>query len=210
MVLFTNSTSKIFQASRRGALGQRRFKASDILAPGEFGTIFLHDLVKNRPESILNEVITLVVFDLKGACNGVNGNILSRQLKAKGFPTMLRTWVVRFMQGRSASISFDDFESPMSPLENAGLVQGSPLSPILFIFFNSNLVDRPVDCHGGASAFIDDYFRWRAGKSAEENLKKLQEEDIFRTEQWAKQTGSCFAAEKAELIRSTRKKHEQN
>ncbi|KAI3043038.1 hypothetical protein CBS147353_11848 [Aspergillus niger] len=113
------------------------------------------------------------------------------------------------MQNRSASTSFDDFESPMSALENAGLAQGSPLSPILFIFFNSNLVNQPVDFHGGASAFIDDYFRWRAGKSAEENLKKLQDEDIPRIEQWAQQTGSSFAAEKTELIHFTRKKDEQ-
>ena len=81
---------------------------------------------------------------------------------------------------QSASISFDDFESALSLLENASLAQGSPLSPILFIFFNSTLVNQPVDYHGGASAFIDDYFRWRAGKSAEKNLRKLQEDDIPR------------------------------
>lgn len=158
---------------------------------------------------LASKVITLVAFDLKGAFNGVSSNILDRQLKAKGIPTKLRAWVASFMEGRSASISFDDFESARSLLENAGLAQGSPLSPILFIFFNSNLVNQRVDYHGGASAFIDDYFRWRAGKSAEENIRKLQEEDIPRIEQWAKLTGSCFAAEKTELIHFTRKKREQ-
>ncbi|OQD66262.1 hypothetical protein PENANT_c359G11244, partial [Penicillium antarcticum] len=66
---------------------------------------------------------------------------------------------------------------------NAGLAQGSPLSPILFAFFNADLVDQPVDSHGGASAFIDDYFRWRVGRSAEENLVKIQSEDITRIEE---------------------------
>jgi hypothetical protein len=75
-----------------------------------------------------SKVITLVAFDLKGAFNGVNGNTLDRQLEAKGIPTKLRTWVASFMQDRSANISFDDFESPRRPLENAGLAQGSPLS----------------------------------------------------------------------------------
>jgi hypothetical protein len=158
---------------------------------------------------LASKVITLVAFDLKGAFNGVSSNILDLQLKAKGIPTKLRTWIASFMEGRSASISFDDFESTRALLENAGLAQGSPLSPILFIFFNSNLVNQQVDYHGGTSAFIDDYFRWRAGKSAEENLRKLQEEDIPRIEQWAKQTGSCFAAEKTKLIHFTRKKSEQ-
>lgn len=110
------------------------------------------------------------------------------------------------MEDRSASIKFDDFETEVAPLENAGLAQGSPLSPILFAFFNSDLVDQQVDTKGGASAYIDDYFRWRAGRSAEENLKNLQEEDIPRIEAWAQRTGSTFAAEKTELIHLTRRK----
>jgi hypothetical protein len=44
-------------------------------------------------------------------------------------------------------------------------------------------VDQPVDTRGGASAYIDDYFRWRAGPSAEANLKKIQDEDIPRIEE---------------------------
>jgi hypothetical protein len=86
--------------------------------------------------------------------------------------------------------------------------QGSPLSPILFAFFNSNLVDQPVDSRGGASAYIDDYFRWRVGRSAQENIKKIQEENIPRIEAWARCTGSRFAAEKTELIHLTRNKRE--
>jgi hypothetical protein len=46
----------------------------------------------------------------------------------------------------------------ISLLENAGLAQGSPLSLILFRFFNSDLVDQLVDHQGGASAFINNYF----------------------------------------------------
>jgi ribonuclease HI len=110
------------------------------------------------------------------------------------------------MVDRHASIGFDDYRTVNAPLANAGLAQGSPLSPILFAFFNAELVNQPVNRDGGASAFIDDYFRWRVGQSAEENLAKLQSEDIPRIEAWARRTGSCFAAEKTELIHLTRKK----
>jgi hypothetical protein len=155
-----------------------------------------------------SKVVTLIAFDLKGAFNGVNKLSLDVRLQAKGIPTVARLWIGSFMEDRFANISFDDFQTEVSPLENAGLAQGSPLSPILFGFFNSDLVDQPVDCHGGSSAFIDDYFRWRTSRSAEDNIKKIQEEDIPRIETWARRTGSSFAAEKTELIHLTRSKRQ--
>jgi hypothetical protein len=154
-------------------------------------------------------VLTLVAFDLKGAFNGVNKLSLDARLRAKGIPTVARKWIASFMSDRFASIGFDDVRTEVSATANAGLAQGSPLSPILFAFFNSDLVDQPVTFKGGASAFIDDYFRWRVGRSAEENLAKLQSEDIPRIESWARRTGSCFAAEKTELIHLTRRRSEQ-
>ncbi len=157
-----------------------------------------------------SKVVTLIAFDLKGAFNGVNKLSLDTRLRAKGVPTRARQWIGSFMEDRYANIGFDDFQTEVSPLENAGLAQGSPLSPILFGFFNSDLVHQPVDCHGGSSAFIDDYFRWRAGRSAEDNIRKLQGEDIPRIETWARRTGSLFAAEKTELIHLTRSKKQQN
>ena len=155
-----------------------------------------------------HKVVTLISFDLKGAFNGVNRVSLDASLQARGIPRVARKWIASFMSDRHANIGFDDYRTETALLANAGLAQGSPLSPILFAFFNADLVDQPVDSHGGASAFIDDYFRWRVGHSAEENLAKIQAEDVPRIEEWARRTGSCFAAEKTELIHLTRKRGE--
>jgi hypothetical protein len=155
-----------------------------------------------------SKVVTLIAFDLKGAFNRVNKLSLDIRLRAKGIPTVARLWIGSFMKDRFASISFDNFQTEVSPLENAGLAQGSPLSPILFGFFNSDLVNQPVNCHGGSSAFINDYFRWRTSRSVEDNIKKIQEEDIPRIETWARKTRSSFAAEKTELIHLTRSKRQ--
>jgi hypothetical protein len=149
-------------------------------------------------------VATLVAFDLKGAFNGVNPISLDARLRSKGIPAIARRWIASFMSVRQANIRFDDYSSEVTPLYNAGLAQGSPLSPLLSAFFDCDLVDQPVDLHGGASAFIDDYFRWRVSGSAEENLSKIQSEDIPRIEAWARKTWSSFAAEKAELIHITK------
>ena len=153
-----------------------------------------------------HKVVTLIAFDLKGAFNGVNKKSLDASLRARRIPMKARKWIASFMSDRHANIGFDDFRTETEPLVHAGLAQGSPLSPILFAFFNADLVDQPVNSHGGASAFIDDYFRWRVGGSPEENLAKIQSEDVPRIEEWARRTGSCFAAEKTELIHITRKR----
>lgn len=155
-----------------------------------------------------SKVVTLVAFDLKGAFNGVNHATLDARLREKKIPTPARVWIQSFMQGRRSSIHFDGFSTETAPLEHAGLAQGSPLSPILFAFFNADLVDQDVNTQGGASAYIDDYFRWVVGRSAEENLHRLQQEDIPRITQWAQRTGSAFSAEKTELIHLTRRKKE--
>ena len=154
-------------------------------------------------------VVTLIAFDLKGVFNRVNKFSLDNRLRAKRIPRVARKWIASFMSDRHASMGFDNYCTEMAPLANAGLAQGSPLSPILFAFLNSDLVDQPVNFYGGASAFIDDYFHWQVGRSAEENLARIQSEDIPHIEAWARRTGSCFAAEKTELIHLTRKRSEQ-
>jgi hypothetical protein len=117
--------------------------------------------------------MTLIAFDLKGAFNSVNKISLNACLWAKGIPAITRKWITSFISDHFTNIGFDDFCTKVAPLVNAGLAQGSLLLPILFTFFNSDLVDQPVMFHGGASAFINDYFRWRVGRSAEENLAKI-------------------------------------
>jgi hypothetical protein len=46
-------------------------------------------------------------------------------------------------------------------------------------------------------------------RTAEANIRQIQEEDIPRVEAWAKKTGSCFAKKKTELIPLTRKNKEK-
>ncbi|OOQ86324.1 hypothetical protein PEBR_21891 [Penicillium brasilianum] len=101
-------------------------------------------------QSPANKTMT-VAFDLVGAFNGVNNTSLNARLQAKGIPL-----------------------SEEASLDNAGLAQGSPLSPILIAFFNCDLVDQPVDFHGGASAFIDDYPHWRDRSIGPENTVPLR------------------------------------
>jgi hypothetical protein len=80
-----------------------------------------------------------VAFDLKGAFNWVNKTSLDARLQVKRIPIVAKRWITSFMSDRQANIGFDGYQTAVAPLENARLAQGSPLSPILFAFFNSDL-----------------------------------------------------------------------
>jgi hypothetical protein len=76
----------------------------------------------------------------------------------------------------------------VSRLEQAGLPQGSPLSPIL---------------NGGAVAFVDDYTAWAVGKIAAENEDRLQA-IVQQAKEWESRSGASFEGEKMALIHCTR------
>ena len=68
-------------------------------------------------------------------------------------------WIESFYTDRKARISLPGFQSEIQTIEEAGLPQGSPLSPNLFNFYNANLVEASINKNGGAIGFVDDYTR---------------------------------------------------
>ncbi|KAI9036908.1 uncharacterized protein KD926_001223 [Aspergillus affinis] len=122
------------------------------------------------------KILSLVSFDVKGAYNA----------------------------SAPASITVNMYQSEELAIEHAGLPQGSPLSPILFLFLNANLVDVFITRRKGAIVFVDDYTRWTVGLSAEANTTIFQEKVIPRALEWAAQSGAAFEAEKISFIYLTR------
>ncbi|KAM3550781.1 hypothetical protein ARSEF4850_008180, partial [Beauveria asiatica] len=83
-------------------------------------------------------------------------------------------WIGAFCSDRTASIQVNGQESDVQALDQAGLPQGSPLSPVAYLFFNADLVQRRIDANGGAIAFIDDFTAWVTGPTAQSNLEGIR------------------------------------
>jgi hypothetical protein len=96
--------------------------------------------------------VSLISFDVKGSYNGVCKERLLQRMKAKGTPEGLLRWMDAFCSGRTATIVINDQSSQSQLLLQAGLPQGLPLSPILFLFSNADLVQTQVDKNDGAIA----------------------------------------------------------
>ena len=87
---------------------------------------------------------------------------------------------------------------------HAGIPQGSPLSPILYVFYNANLVQGQINKRQGSIGFIDDYNAWVVGPSAAENTRRLQTQLLPRAEKWARESGAVFEAQKTAFIHFVR------
>ena len=103
------------------------------------------------------KILTLVSFDVKGAFNGVHAEVLERRLAARRVPEQMVRWIRDFCSRRYASVIVGGYESEAREIEYAGIPQGSPLSPLLYIFYNADLVERKIDSQGGALGFVDDF-----------------------------------------------------
>ncbi|KAI2928635.1 hypothetical protein CBS147321_10997 [Aspergillus niger] len=149
-------------------------------------------------------VVSLISFDVKGAYNGAGKERLLQRMKARGIPEDLLRWVEAFCSERTATIQINGKLSETHSLPQAGLPQGSPLSPILFLFFNADLVQRQIDGQGGAIAFVDDFTAWVTGPSAQSNRKGI-EGIIKGALDWERRSGATFEAEKTTIIHFTPK-----
>ena len=152
------------------------------------------------------KVLSLISFDIKGAYNGVCKERLLQRLQTRGIPPSIVRWIDAFCSERTATIQVNGYNSPTQPLPQAGLPQGSPLSPILFLFFNADLVQQRINNNGGSIAFMDDYTAWVTGPSAEANYVGIQQ-IVEKAVQWEKRSGATFETAKTVLVHFTRTTH---
>ena len=150
-------------------------------------------------------MVSLLSLDVAGAFDNVSYEKLLYNLKIKGVPTVLVTWVVSFLDERSTSISMGGKTSPMEAVET-GIPQGSPISPVLFLFFNAPLIE---ECAGAklpiqVGGFVDDIHLLTYSKSTEVNCRQL--EQVYQIcQRWARTHRASFVPQKYELVYLTRK-----
>ena len=149
-------------------------------------------------------VASILSFDISGAFDTVVPLRLLDNLRRRRMPRWIVKFVESFMSDRSTTLVLPGGETELFPI-GVGTPQGSPLSVVLFLFYNAGLFDlcrRPGAGISGVG-FADDLTALVYSKSTERNCAKLEElhRDCLR---WARKHGMAFAPDKYELIHMTR------
>jgi ribonuclease HI len=152
------------------------------------------------------KTVTALFLDVKSAYPSVNPQRLIHSLRRKGCPAYLWKIIGRFLENRRTKLRLADYESAEFSIDK-GLPQGSPLSVILYILYNSDLLIKNFDFDQDevSLGFIDDVVHLTAGKTidvARSRLAKLGENSI----QWGRSHGAIFDSRKAQFVVFTHSK----
>jgi hypothetical protein len=112
-------------------------------------------------------------------------------------------WINTFYSDRTATILINGITSEQYKLLQANIPQGLSFLPMLFLFFNTDLVQHKLDQNRGTMAFVDDNIACVTGSSAEANRVGIQL-IIDRAVDCEKRCGATFEGEKTALIFFTR------
>lgn len=155
-------------------------------------------------------VATVLFLDITLAFPSVNHERLLHNLRKRGVPEDLVRWIQNFLTDRCTQLKFDDFVS--HPLRaSTGLPQGSPLSPILYLFYSADLLEivDATDRDRGSGGFIDNTTFIVTSPTVAQNIIMLREL-VPQLLGWSDHHACKFDVPKFQMLHCTRneKKYE--
>src|SRR5205814_8574441 len=88
------------------------------------------------------QVFSAILMDVSGAVNNVHHERLIHNMRKRRIPIEITNWISSFLSGRTTRMRFNGITTEYIPTPT-GIPQGSPLSPILYMLYNSDLLDIP-------------------------------------------------------------------
>ena len=154
-----------------------------------------------------DKVASVLFLDVEGAFPNAATARLIHNLKKRRIPTTIVKFVAQLLANRKTRIKFDDYTSEIINIEN-GIGQGDPLSMILYIIYNADLLDLPDDpLNEDALGYVDDMALVAIGKDFEETTQRLK---TMMTKdqgglQWSREHNSRFEVNKSAILHLTRR-----
>jgi ribonuclease HI len=151
-------------------------------------------------------VATVLSLDVSGAFDYVSHPRLLHNLRKRQIDGRIVRWISSFLVNRTTTIRLNEYTS--EPMDTStGIPQGSPLSPILYLFYNADLLDNCEDSDLRTSpiGYIDDVNIITYSDSTETNCRNLQAV-YARCQDWERKHASKFNPTKYKLIHLFRRR----
>ena len=140
-------------------------KEHHLLPPNHFGgrpqhtgtDAILHLVQRIKDSWHIHKVTFVLYLNISSALPSVNHHCLLHNLRKCGVPKLLVQWIANFLTEHRTQLTFNNFTSePL--LADCSISQGSPLSPILYLFYSSDLLELidPKDRECASLGYIDD------------------------------------------------------
>ena len=119
-------------------------------------------------------IFSAILMDVSGAFNNVHHTRLIHNMRKRKIPSEIAQWMLSFLSNRSTRMRFNGIttDSINTPTD---IPQGSPLSPILYVLYNSDLLDIPKKGKQLGLGFIDDILYGAQNKTAMMNAGELEQ-----------------------------------
>jgi hypothetical protein len=142
-------------------------------------------------------------MNVAGAFNNVHHERLCHNLRKNRIPSKIVHWIKHFLQDRSTQLQFNGATSDLIKT-SAGVPQESPLSSILYMYYNAELLEHLVHKEGTMSlGFIDDIVYGVEGNTDWGNVQKLGKL-LKKAEEWRTRHEAHFETSKYVLVHYTR------
>ena len=151
------------------------------------------------------KIFTAIFMDVAGAFNNVHHERLIHNLRKRRIPHKISSWIASFLQDRSTQLKFNGAKSGRISTP-AGVPQGSPLSPLLYMFYNADFLDVAQQHQATGLGFIDDIVYGVQGNTDKENARKIKR-ILNEVEEWRKKHGVQFETSKYVLVHYTRNRN---
>src|SRR5271168_1673710 len=154
-----------------------------------------------------NRVASALFLDVEGAFPNAVTTRLFHNLKRRRVPTAIVKYVGQLLTGRRTRLKFDDYISETTNITN-GIGQGDPISMLLYIIYNADLLELPGNPHAEDSiGYVDDVALVATGTDFEETTRRLK--DMMTKEdgglRWSTDHNSRFEVSKSAIIHFSRR-----
>ncbi|KAB5587611.1 RNA-directed DNA polymerase from transposon BS [Ceratobasidium theobromae] len=136
-----------------GLIPPEQFGGKDMSSCMDAGLALVHDV-----ESTWNgkQQASITLLDISGYFNNIDHGLLVQCMKKMGYPARVLGWLWSYLSERTASFRINDEVGLAFELQECGIPQGSPLSPVFSSIFTAPMLTSLQTCGLWVRAYIDD------------------------------------------------------